>query len=206
MRRPHNAAPFMKSLAASDAGPHTVYAVADPDDIDTQEAWGDAGAHLLVSQRGHTFANKVQHAYLNTVEPWLLLVGDDVWFHPGWYQAALAVSDGFSLISTNDCGNPFVMAGERATHPIIRRTWVDESGASWDGPGVIAHEGYAHQFVDCEWSVKAHDDRVFVYAPDCRIEHLHPTWGHGGLDDVYLLGQSSTAADHRLFTERAAHR
>jgi hypothetical protein len=84
MKRPQSAEPFMKSLRAS-TGLATVYAVCDPEDSETYTAWLTAGAEVLVSDRGSSFAQKANCGYEKTSEPWLLLVGDDVKFHPGWF-------------------------------------------------------------------------------------------------------------------------
>src|SRR5207344_1894967 len=46
--RPGNAAPFMASLAESGAPLATVYAISDQDDVETAQAWRDAGAQVVV--------------------------------------------------------------------------------------------------------------------------------------------------------------
>lgn len=203
MRRPKNATKFMSSIRkATPEGVATVVAVCDDDDHETRRAWERRDATVLRAERGRTFPNKVQHAYLNTSESWILLVGDDVEFQLGWWDAAMAVADGHALISTNDCGNPYVTTGELAIHPIMRRTWVDESGGSWDGPGHIAHEGYTHGFVDWEWSTKARDEGMFVFASDCVVKHMHPVWQRGKWDSVYSEGIRRAARDSALFKQR----
>jgi hypothetical protein len=204
MARPKSAEPFMDSLAKSGAGDHHVYVVADRHDTRTIAAWKRTAATVLIADRGPTFPNKCQQAYEQTDEPWILLTGDDVRFHPGWWQAARdAAVDGVSLISTNDLGNPYVASGELAIHPIIRRSWVDDHGASWDGPGSIVHQGYAHGWSDWEWSTKAHAEGAFVYAPDCVIEHMHPVWKRAEFDETYVAARRGTKAGRQLFARRA---
>ncbi len=203
MRRPQNAAPFMQSLRAS-TGLATVYAVADDEDVATQQAWKEAGAVVLISERGSTFAQKVNHGYLHTTEPWLFLCGDDVRFRAGWLdhaQHAAAVSSA-SVIGTNDLGNPRVLAGEHATHLLIRRSYVDEHGASWDGPGVVCHEGYRHWYVDDEIVGAAKQRQAWAMALGSVVEHMHPQWGKAEPDDVYAQGQRSADKDGRLFKKR----
>ena len=51
--------------------------------------------------------------------------------------------------------NPRVISGEHGTHLLIRRSYIDEVGASWgtDGkgtPGEVCHDGYTHMYVDDE--------------------------------------------------------
>ena len=140
-----------------------------------------------------------------TAEPWLFLAGSDVTFHPGWLDHAQATAgDRFHVIGTNDLGNPRVTSGEHATHLLIRRSYADEAGASWDGPGVVCHEGYGHMFVDDEIVAAARQRGVFASALGSRVEHMHPAWAKGDMDEVYQLGLSRWTADKKLFTERSA--
>lgn len=202
MRRPANAAGFMDSLRASGARA-TAYVVCDPSDRDEQVAAAAAGATVLVHDLVlTTFAAKANYGYRATEEPWLLLTGDDVRFQPGWLQHALvAAGDRFHVVGTND------LAGldDRglAVHPLLRRSWVDEHGASWDGPGTLAHEGYRHCFVDNEWTAVARAADAFTYAPDAVIEHLHPDFGKAASDAVYERGRRAFARDERLWELRS---
>jgi glycosyltransferase involved in cell wall biosynthesis len=208
--RPQNAAPFMESLAASGAPLAKVYAVADLDDTDTAKAWEEAGASVLpVAGFDHpgpgTFAEKVNIGYQVTDEPWLLLAGDDVGFHPGWLdQAQHAARDGADVVGTNDLHNPRVTAGEHSPHPMVRRAYIDEQGASWDGPGVVCHEGFRHWFVDDELVTVAKQRGAWVAAPHAKVEHLHPLWGLAADDETYALGREHIEADKALFEARLA--
>ncbi len=207
LRRPGNAEPFMASLKASGAGLARVYAVADIGDSATAQAWRDAGATVLTwdDTPPGTFAQKANIGYRGTAEPWLLLAGDDVKFHPGWLdQAQHAARDGADVVGTNDLHNPRVTAGEHSPHPMVRRAYIDEQGASWDGPGTVAHEGYAHWFVDDELVTAARQRGAWVAAPHAKVEHLHPLWGLAEDDETYALGREHIEADKALFEARLA--
>lgn len=203
MRRPQNAAPFMRSLRAS-TGLADVYAVTDAEDTATASAWLDEGAQVLVSSRGSTFAQKVNHAALNCDRDWLFLTGDDVRFHPGWWDAALhtARTENASVVGTNDLKNHRTVYGEHGTHLLVSRSYITETGASWDGPGVVCHEGYRHWFVDDEIVAAAKQRRVWAHAGASRVEHLHPIFGDAEFDDVYELGESHAKRDKALFEKR----
>jgi hypothetical protein len=204
--RPQNAAPFMESLNAAGAPLAHVYAVADIDDGDTAKAWKDAGASVLVTAGGDhpgTFAEKVNIGYRSTGEPWLFLAGDDVKFHPGWLdQAQHAARDGADVVGTNDLHNPRSAAGEWSPHLLVRRAYVDEAGASWDGPKVVAHEGYRHWFVDQEIVDAAKQRGAWTMAFHSKVEHLHPLWGLAEDDATYALGREHVDADRELFKTR----
>ena len=203
--RPQHAASFMASLRASTGLAH-VYAVCQGDDPDTAAAWLDAGAEVLESGEQTSFAAKANLGYSKTSEPWVLLVGSDVHFYPGWLDQALAAAmpGPYHVVGTNDCGNPRVIAGEHATHMLIRRSYIDEHGASWDGPGVVAHEGYRHWYVDQEIVDAAKARGAWCMALASKIEHLHPLWGKAEPDEVYELGQSFAEQDGKLFEKRLA--
>ena len=200
LNRPAAAAQFMRSWSASHPAGSRVYAVTDLDDTETRKAWADAGATVLTSDRGSTFACKVNYGLEATQEPWLLLVGDDVRFHPGWLQAALKAGETHPVVSTNDGARDDLH--QLAVHPLMSRRYILERGASFDGPGLIAHEGYAHWYVDREWSFLAAERGVLGYAPDARIEHLHPIFGKAEMDATYQLGQAAAKDDQRTYTLR----
>jgi hypothetical protein len=126
-------------------------------------------------------------------------------FHPGWLdQAQHAARDGADVVGTNDLHNPLVTAGEHATHLLVRRAYIDEQGASWDGPGTVAHEGYAHWFVDNELVAAAKQRDTWAAAPHSKVEHLHPLWGLAEDDETYALGRKHIEADKALFEKRLA--
>lgn len=201
MKRPGHVAGFMESLSAS-TDRATAYFICDPGDVDEQVAAETGGATVMIHDSNlTTFAVKVNFGYRTTTEPWLLFVGDDVRFRPGWVEACLvAAGDQFHLVGTNDLSG----LGQRAVHPVVRRTWLASHGASWDGPGIMAHEGYRHCFVDNEWTAVAKQARAFVYAEDAIIEHLHPEFDKGELDDTYLRGRRSYARDQGVWNRRSA--
>jgi hypothetical protein len=208
MGRPHHAAPFMDSLRAS-TNDAVAYAVCDHAESDVIDAWDVAGAQVMfpsgMSTQG-TFAEKVNAGYRFTSEPWLFIVGSDVRFHNGWLRQAHAVAwaTGARVIGTNDLGNKLVMAGDHGTHLLIARNYVDEVGASWDGPGVVCHEGYRHWYVDDEIVTAAKQREVWASARMSVVEHLHPVFLKAKHDEVYAYGQSFKAQDEALHVDRRA--
>lgn len=204
MRRPQNAEPFMQSLRAS-TGLARVYVLADAGDIETTDAWRAAGANEVWTGTHETFAKKINEGFRISAEPWMFLVGDDVRFHPGWLDQAQAIAgDTAHVVGTNDLANPRTMAGEHSPHLLVRRSYADEVGASWDGPKVVCHEGYRHWWVDEEIVTAAKARGVWAMALSSNVEHLHPLFGTAELDDVYRLGQSNTKQDFALWRQRLA--
>lgn len=205
--RPHRVAPLAESLARTTDRARLLLVV-DSDDIEELAAVEAAGVDHTVNHdpARRSFACKANDGYRASTEPWLLFCGDDVEFHVGWVENSIDEPHGCSFISTNDLGQPRVMSGIHAVHPIIRRSWIDTHGASWDGPGTVCHEGYRHQYVDDEWTMVAKAAGEYVYAPCARLEHLHPMMGKNTTDATYRIGEVASAADRDLFAARlAAH-
>lgn len=204
LHRPQNVKPLMDSLRAS-TGLATAWFVCDEGDLLEQAAVQKAGGNVLV--KSGTFAQKVNYAF-DQVQllqaPWVLLVGDDVRFHPGWLDHAQHVAKWHDakVIGTNDVSNPRVMDGEHATHMLISRDYILDQGASWDEPGAVCHEGYGHMFVDDEIVTAAKQRGVWAFAYGSVIDHLHPLWGKGEMDEVYAKGQATAKADQALFERR----
>lgn len=204
IRRPEAAARFMRSWRETTTGLSNVYAVSHSGDRETWLAWHQAGVHRVLRAPGPKYSTKVNTAYLWTSEPWLLLVGDDVEFTPGWEQAALKATEepGALVISTNDGTGRGEILSQLAVHPMFSRMYIDTVGASLDGPGTIAHEGYHHWYVDQEWSMLARARGHLVYAPKVLIRHLHPAFGTGEMDPIYELAQEGAEADRALCLAR----
>jgi hypothetical protein len=200
VHRPWAAAPFMASVAGD---PRVrVTAIVQEPDSESLEAWALAGAEQLL-QSGTTFAQKVNAGFRTTDAPWMLLAGDDVRFTPGWLDACLrAAESGAQVIGTNEMDGKRVRLGLHSCHPMISRVYVESQGASWDGPGVVCHEGYRHQYVDDEIVLVAKQRHVWAFAEDAVLEHLHPVYGKGPQDAIYRLGASAASADRALFMER----
>jgi hypothetical protein len=201
LNRPQNAEPFMRSLIAS-TGLAQVYAACSEED--DAKAWEAAGA-TVVRTEGTSFAEKVNEAYQWTAEPWVLLVGDDVRFRAGWLDHAqqVAINTGAKVIGTNDLANPRVMAGEHATHMLIARDYIDELGASWDGPGVVCAEAYRHWYVDDEIVTAAKQRNVWAPALASIVEHFHPMVDKAEDDETYRAGQASAGRDKLTFSKRS---
>lgn len=203
--RPHHAEPFMRSLRAT-TGLARATVMVNHDADEDHDAWVAAGATVHRCAPGRTtFAAKVNDALRLTDRPWLLLVGSDVLFRPGWWDHALqtARAHGADVVATNDMGNLEVRDGLLATHPVMRRDYVLERGASMDGPGTIAHEGYRHWWVDAEWSLVALTRNTLATAHASHVEHLHPAFGKQEMDDTYELGQRYKTLDRELYERRA---
>ena len=205
LHRPQNVKPLMESLRAS-TGLARAWFVCEPEDNEEIFEVLTHGGRFL--EHAGTFSEKVNWAYgaIEDGAPWVLLVGDDVRFRPGWLDQAQDVARRYkaSVVGTNDLANPRVQRGEHTTHPMISRRYIDEVGAGWDGPGTVCHEGYRHWFVDDEIVTAAKQRGTFQVALASEVEHMHPNVGKAPMDEIYELGTRSAADDQKLFERRLA--
>jgi hypothetical protein len=190
----------MRSLRAS-TGLATVCVAGDDHD---RIVWARAGADETVP--GGTFAEGVNAACDDCIDtPWIFITGDDVRFYPGWLDEAQATAKatGAKVIGTNDLSDlPAARRGEHSPHLLISTDYIREVGASWDGPGIVCHEGYGHCFVDNEIVTAAKQRGVWAYAERSIVEHLHPAFGKAESDATYDLGDSKADTDERHWRSR----
>lgn len=183
--------------------------VVSPEDHEVREAADATGFNFIVMgeacQPGD-FARKTNAAFEVTEGEWVFLGASDLRFHPGWAREAIvAGGDEFGVVGTDDMGNPTVMRGLHSTHSLVRRSYIDEFGGGWDGPGVVYHEGYFHQYVDTELVTAAQARGRWVFAHRSKVEHLHPFWKKGEMDSTYkrALQHPEGRRDAMLFRQRS---
>lgn len=194
-----------RNIAAMTEPPYTLLWLCSPDDgavIDQCQLWGDT--HVVDWQPcPGDYARKINAGYRLTSSAWIFTGASDLKFHDGWVEAAMPKMAGADVVGTNDMHNAVVKKGDHSTHSLIRRSYVDELGASFDGPGIVYSEAYDHQFVDTELVWLAKRRGVWSHARGSLVEHLHPFWnGRRGMDATYEKGLAKGREDSRLFEQR----
>jgi hypothetical protein len=193
--RPHRVQPLVDSVVAATCRCDILFVGTDGDDeqiaavlaaVDANTSACRIGLQTLPPNRYGDYAKKINLGYQITDNPFLFIGADDLHFHDGWLQAALAVMalDGIGVVGTQDLANKRVLAGDHATHCLVARAYVDEHGTI-DEHGKVLHEGYAHEFVDDEFVGTAKFRGAFGFAADSVVEHLHPSVGKAAWDDLY---------------------
>lgn len=212
LSRPQNAHPLVASIRVGSAFNHRVIFLCSPGDREQILTCGRTGAevHIVDWENGPgDWAKKINRGFALTTSEYCLLGADDLRFHPGWDEEVLRVANetGAGVIGTNDLGNATVMRGDHSTHPLVRRSYVEEYGTI-DEPGLCLHEGYSHQWVDTELVETAKVRGQWAFAKSSHVEHLHPMWpdGKGGrkgkMDATYEKALSTSREDHAHFCER----
>lgn len=211
MQRPERVAGVVKAFNKANDGTANLYFVVDPDDDAEIAAVKNAGATYLISDRGHTFAQKANVGYQQTTESFLFLMGDDCEPTFGWLAEARKLSDRYDVIGTNDSEpgrirNQDVARGRHADHWFTRRTYIDDEGASLEGPGIFCPEAYYHWYVDKEVVGLARARGVYGHAHESRVIHHHP--GYDGdeaarqADPVYMKAVEWADRDRITYKRR----
>jgi len=181
------------------------------------KATNDGSAHLVYGQtakdkKRRSYAENVNDALTRSDADWVFVCGDDVEFTPGWLEAARELSDRYDVIGTNDSTperirNPLVANGSHADHFFVRRSYIDEEGASLEGPGILTPEVYRHWYVDREIIELAKARGVFAPCLESVVIHHHP--GYDGneaardADPLYSAAVAGADADLKTWIKRA---
>jgi glycosyltransferase involved in cell wall biosynthesis len=202
--RPENMERVRSSFDATNDGTAQLVVVVDADSTIPDP-------YLRLPSSGTTYAQKVNAGVAVSNADWVFIAADDVEFTPGWIEAARKLSEQFDVIGTNDTAgavkHPDIAAGQHADHFFVRRAYIDELGASLDGPGVLAPTAYKHWFTDKEIIGLARARRVFTPCLDSVVVHHHP--GYDGREDrrhadpVYMTAVNAADADAKTFHDRA---
>lgn len=207
--RPQNARPLADSFRESGADAHLVFVCSPGDDAEVEACLAVAGVSVSVEFANWPsgpgdYARKIQLGYDLAVAPYVLLGADDLRFHPGWDIALLAVAMEYDVgvVGTNDLGNGAVLAGRHSTHPLVARGYIDRFGGAWGEPGQVYHAGYSHNYVDVELVELAKARGCYAHCHQAVVEHVHPLWRKGEMDDTYRRGSRDVQADRVLFETR----
>jgi hypothetical protein len=134
----------------------------------------------------------------------VFMAGDDLTFHPGWAERALAthLETGACVIGTNDLGNASTQVGQHSTHTLVLRTYMDCGTADDPDGGKLLHEEYSHNFCDSEFIATARARGAYAHCADSYVEHHHPFWGTAPVDATYARGQAGFGQDRILYEKR----
>lgn len=205
--RPQNVKPVVDSIRLA-TGAHRILFLCSPGDTEQISAVKKSGAdHIVVPWQSDKadFALKINHAYEHhTDEDWIFQAADDLTFRVGWDRHAINAAERYrvGVVGTNDLGNPLVKRGKHSTHTLFSRAYIEEYGGTFDGSGVVFCELYDHQWTDNEFVETAMQRGQFVSCPRAVVEHMHPHWGKGQMDDTYLKALRATREDRALFGQR----
>ena len=207
--RPANAAKVIDSIRDNTTVDHETIFLVSPDDPEERAAvvacevpWIEMGFPAA----GGDYAKKINEGFHCSGGEFIFTAADDITFTPGWDTEVLKVAErtGAGMVGTNDDANPLVKRGRHSTHSLFSREYIDSVGGTFfDGPGIVYHEGYDHQYIDTE-AVKAAMDRgQWAFAMNSLVAHHHPIYDRTvAYDDTYRKALGDASADQRLYKQR----
>lgn len=161
---------------------------------------------VLVNQRSKNYAGAMNTAIAHANGHHFFFAADDLNFHPQWDDEALKVMaalDTIMVVGTNDLLNGYVLAGLHATHYLVDRQYIWQTGGVVDGEkGHALFEGYTHNFTDTEFIGTAKARAVFAPCLSSIVEHNHFSVGKSAKDATYDKGYLDIQKDSDLYHER----
>lgn len=213
--RPQNAQPLVDSIRANTTSDHKIWFICSTGDEEQRSAASATEADYVIIAQWPSgpgdYSRKINHAYrglriVRDPEDFVFTAADDVEFTPEWDLRILEVAQqtGAGMVGSNDDANPVVKRGKHSTHTLFSRDYVDTVGATFfDGPGVVFHEGYKHQWVDTEAVKAAIDRRQWAYARRSVVRHHHPFYDKSvAMDDTYRKALGGAHEDATLYRTR----
>jgi hypothetical protein len=197
LNRAHKLEVFVKNVHENTTLPHTLYFVAEPEDIKTQEEVKRLGENLIISLYKGSHTGAANTAYQETKEPFFIVANDDFEFTKDWDTKAMAcMTEGIGVVGLSDFYTERVMCIF-----LIRRAYIKEKGLA-DTPDVLFCPLYHHNYVDTELYETAIWRGAFVPCPESVIKHEHPALGHGEMDATYEKSNAFIVQDQDIFNSR----
>ena len=209
LARPQNAQPVVDSIRAHTTVEHEIIFICSAGDRSEQDACLNTDAQVIVCDWAAgpgDAAKKWNLGFAHSKGEFVFCAADDVEFTPGWDTEALRVAEstGASVIGTNDDANPLVKRGKHSTHTMVRRSYAEEHGLTWDNiPGLIYCEEYDHQSIDQELVYLARERGIWAFARNSVVKHNHPIYDKTvRRDSTYDKALARGHEDLMLFRER----
>ena len=204
--RPWNVEPLVESIVSGTDGPYQIVFICSPQDSEQIEACRKTGQTTLTvswQPKKADYARKINWGFSQTNSEWFFQGADDIRFGKHWDTYALNVAKGQrSVIGTNDLHHPGSRQGTHSTHLLIKRSYIEEQGGTFDQTGAVFSEAYDHQWIDNEFILTARRRGVWAFSKRSLVEHFHPIWKNADWDDTYRKSFRHAGSDRRLFLHR----
>jgi hypothetical protein len=129
---------------------------------------------------------------------WFVLGADDIKWHPGWLENALALAErgGAQVIGLHDGHTNLNHYG---AHYMVSREFAERHLG-----GVFIPPMYGSWWFDREVCEKAAGLGLYAACWEAVAEHLHPDWSTAPMDATYEKGYALHGIDGTIYTARKA--
>lgn len=168
-----------ESIRSTAKGQVEIVTYVDEDDLDTFDQITPLADNVTVGPRlvHSDYWNELSRATASDI---LMMCGDDTIFRTrGWdviVEEAFAACPDKILMVHGDDGSP-ADANQFATLPFLSRRWVEVAGR-------FTGEWFTGDYAD-SWINDIANDLVRRQHVPILIEHMHPYWKKGDMDEVY---------------------
>lgn len=210
--RPEKLQAVYDNVAASLTKPiGAIYFICEPHDTASREAVRNLKqqtvlpAFLLVNQQRPCYSDAVNFAYGVTKEPYFFVGSDDLDFRPGWFEACIAKMEGkVCVVGTNDLLDRQVLAGQQATHFLVKRSYIDQRSGTIDGGFNRVFYPYHHYACDTEFIDVAKHRGVFAPCLEAVVAHRHHINHQATFDATYKKNMQHIKEDRAMYQQRRA--
>lgn len=178
--------------------PYRIYFIVEPDVYQNLNHLDE----VILNKRSPTYSGAINSAYEQTSEPYFYTGADDLEFQRGWLDKTLSkMNEKILVVGTNDLMNKHVLAGEKATHYLVKREYIEKYGGTIDNSFPVLYE-YKHNYCDWEFIETAQKRGVFSPCLEAIVKHNHWTRGRSDFDEVYRKSESSKNDDKITYNSR----
>jgi hypothetical protein len=156
---------------------------------------------ILLNKRTPTYSGAINSAFEQTDGDYFFTGADDLEFQKDWLEIALKKMSRFDVVGTNDLMNIHVLRGEKATHYLVKREYINKNTGTMDKSFPVLYE-YNHNYCDWEFIETAKKRGVFTPCLESVVKHNHWTKGRSKRDEVYEKGDLTKNEDLETFNQR----
>lgn len=179
-----------------------LYFIIDPKDEETRTAINSMLPHFPVKTfmiEGE-YVKCINSAFKRTEEPFVFCGADDIEFTMDWDKKLLKSIEGYDITGGIDDWE-ISKSGIHTSHPMIRRSYINETGPSLGFPGLVYNPNRNHYHVDIEIEQLAWWRGVININKDCIIHHHHFVNKQAENDATYRHSREVFDADTKHYNE-----
>lgn len=156
----------------------------------------------VIDYQSPSGVNATNAGFWAATSDWIVIGQDDFTWHDDWLEKVFKRQEetGAFVVGFNDG-----YEGNRPEHSVawlIYRPYAMSTGLCIGFPNVAFNPHYKKNFSDNELCETARYQKVWAYAKDALLEHLHPSFGKSSDDSTYQHLEPYFEQDYNLYLSR----
>lgn len=192
---------IVANIGSSTNESYNIYFIVEKPDFDRLAVNSGNNYSVLLNKRSATYAGAINSAYEQTNGDYFFTGADDLEFQKDWLEIALRKMKDFDVVGTNDLMNKHVLKGEKATHYLVKRSYIEKHQGTIDKTYPVLFE-YNHNYCDWEFIETAIKRKAFTPCLESIVKHNHWTKGRSKRDSVYEKNDLTKNKDLETFNSR----